>query len=114
MILPERVLGISGTMWMRFGRAILPIIVSMVAVNFSMISLLGKHAGFQRNVNFRDAALHLVDHRHHRGFGNFVDGKASGFEFLGAQAMSRNVDDIIYAAEDAEISIGGRTAPSAA
>ena len=36
MIFPERVLGMSGTMWTAFGRAILPIIVSIVRITLSI------------------------------------------------------------------------------
>src|ERR1700731_1107063 len=39
MIFPERVLGMSGTTWTAFGRAIFPIIVSISRVTFSPISL---------------------------------------------------------------------------
>src|ERR1700674_704107 len=38
MSLPERVLGMSGTMRTAFGRAILPIMVSIVRITFSVIS----------------------------------------------------------------------------
>jgi hypothetical protein len=37
--LPERVLGMSGTIYTVFGRAIFPIMVSIVSVTFSAISL---------------------------------------------------------------------------
>ena len=66
---------------------------------------LGKHAGLERNVNFGDAALDVVDHRNDGGFGNFMDGEACGFQFLGAEAMSGNVDDVVDAAEDAVVAI---------
>src|SRR5260370_20955641 len=39
MILPERVLGMSGTMWMVLGRAILPIMVSLVETTLSWMGL---------------------------------------------------------------------------
>ena len=115
MILPERVFGMSGHD-----------VNALRAGDFADHrldgggqllddELLWKHARFQRNVNFGNAALDVVHHRDHRGLGNFVDGQASGFEFLGAEPMSRNVNDIIYAAEDAVNNYrGGSTAPSAA
>ena len=46
MILPERVLGMSGTIQTFFGRAILPIRFSIAAETFSSISLLGLRPGF--------------------------------------------------------------------
>ncbi len=45
MIFPERVLGMSGTMWIIFGRAILPIMVSMVAITLSSTAFLGRMPG---------------------------------------------------------------------
>src|ERR1700761_2641365 len=47
MILPERVLGMSGTMWIFLGRAILPIMVSMVDMILSVMALLGWTPGFR-------------------------------------------------------------------
>ena len=69
--------------------------------------LLGQDAGLQRNVNFRHAALDFVHDRNDGGFGNFVDGEAGGFEFLGAEAMAGDVDDVIDAAEDAVVASRG-------
>src|SRR5262249_29907622 len=46
MIFPERVFGMSGTMWTFLGRAIFPIIVSIVETTLSTMSLLGAMPGF--------------------------------------------------------------------
>src|SRR3989442_15594356 len=46
IILPERVLGMSGTTWMDFGRAILPIMVSMVDFTLSWMALVVGTPGF--------------------------------------------------------------------
>ena len=47
MIFPERVLGMSGTIRTSFGRAILPIVVSIAWTTFSWITLLGVIPGFR-------------------------------------------------------------------
>jgi len=41
------------------------------------------------------------------GFGDFWDAKAGGFDFLGAEAMAGDVDDVVYPTEDAVVAVGG-------
>ena len=77
MILPERVLGMSGTIHTFFGRAILPISVSIASLTLSSISLLGAEAGLERDVHVDGPAPHLVDDRHDRRLGDLVDGQAA-------------------------------------
>src|SRR6266576_2251109 len=67
----------------------------------------GRNAGFQRDVDDRDAAFDFVDGRDDGGFGDFGDREAGGFDFLGAEAVARDVDDVIDAAEDAIVTVGG-------
>ncbi len=45
MILPDRVLGMSGTIQMFFGRAIFPISVSIALITFSTMPLRGTNPG---------------------------------------------------------------------
>src|SRR5216683_4674330 len=40
------------------------------------------------------------------GFGDLGDGEAGGFNFLGAEAVAGDVDDVIDAAQDAVVAIG--------
>ena len=108
MILPERVLGMSGTMWMRLGAGDFADHGFDGGSDFFLHSFAWKNAGLQRNVNFRHAAFDVVDNRNNGGFGDFGRRKAGGFEFLGAQAMAGDVDDIVDAAEDAVVAIGGQ------
>src|SRR5271157_2296909 len=68
--------------------------------------LLRKNARLERDVDFGDAALHLVHHGNNGGFGDFLDGEASGFEFLGAEAVAGDVDDVVHAAENTVVAVG--------
>ena len=63
MILPERVFGMSATIQTFFGRAILPISVSIASLTFCSISLLGVNPGLERDVHLDDLAAELVDDR---------------------------------------------------
>src|ERR1700719_2415417 len=63
---------------------------------------------FQRNINFRYAAFHFVHHRYDRGFRNFWNGEARGFQLLGAEPMARDVDDIVDAPENSVITVSGQ------
>src|SRR6266576_3254740 len=67
----------------------------------------GRNAGLQRDVDDRDAAFDFVDGRDDGGFGDFGDCEAGGFDFLGAEAVAGDVDDVIDAPEDAIVTVGG-------
>src|SRR6267142_7005909 len=67
----------------------------------------GKNAGFERDINFRHAAFHFVNDGNDGSFGDFGTGEASGFDLLGAEAVAGDVDDVIHAAEDAIVAVGG-------
>src|SRR5438874_2509109 len=62
----------------------------------------------QRNVNDRDAALHFVHCRNDGGFRNFRNREAKRLDFLGAEAVPGDIDDIIHAAEDAIVAVRGK------
>src|SRR5208282_2811232 len=68
--------------------------------------LFRKNAGLERDVDFGDAALHLVHDRNDGGFRDFGDGEAGGLEFLGAEAVAGDVDDVVHAAENAVVAVG--------
>src|SRR6266705_6134139 len=67
----------------------------------------GRNAGLQRDVDDRDAAFDFVHGRDDGGFGDFGNREAGGFDFLGAEAVAGDVDDVIDAAEDAIVTVGG-------
>src|ERR1700722_875228 len=67
-----------------------------------------KHAGLQGNVNFRDTAFDFVNDGDDGGFGDFGDAQAGRFDFLGAEAVTGDVDDVIHAAQDTVVAIGGK------
>src|SRR5882757_5792108 len=69
--------------------------------------LVGRQAGLDGDVDLGDAALDFVDDRNDSGFGDFWDAKAGGFDFLGAEAMAGDVDDVVYPTEDAVVAVGG-------
>src|SRR6266851_5054859 len=56
------------------------------------------NAGLQRDVDDGDAAFDFVHHGNNGGFGDFPDRKAGRFDFLGAEAVAGDVDDVIHAA----------------
>src|SRR5215467_15388019 len=67
-----------------------------------------QESGFQRNVDNGNAAFHFVHRRNHGGFGHFGNGEAGGFNFFGAEAVAGHVDDVIHAAENAIVAVGGK------
>ena len=69
--------------------------------------LVGLQPRLDGNINLRDAALDFIDHRNHRGLGNFRHGQARGFNFFCTQAMPGDVDYVIDAAQDAIVAVGG-------
>src|SRR5208337_3639908 len=68
--------------------------------------LFRKNAGLERDVDFGDAALHLVHDRNDGGFRDFGDGEAGGLEFLGAEAVAGDIDDVVHAAENSVVAVG--------
>src|SRR5467141_2653666 len=68
----------------------------------------GRNAGLQGDIDDRDAAFDFVNGGNDGGFGDFGDGEAGGFDFLGAEAVAGDVDDVIDAAEDAVVAVGGK------
>src|SRR5882762_3357082 len=66
-----------------------------------------RHARFNGDVHFRNAALDFVDDGNDGGFGDFRNAEAGGFDFFCAEAMAGDVDDVIHAAEDAVVAVGG-------
>src|SRR5882762_2233738 len=65
------------------------------------------NAGLQGDVDDGDAAFDFVDGGNDGGFGDFGDREAGGFDFLGAEAVAGDVDDVIDAAKDAIVTVGG-------
>ena len=106
MILPERVFGMSGTIHTFFGRAILPISVSIAVADLLLDLLARGEAGLERDVHLDDPAAELVDHRHRGGLGDLVDGEAGRLELLGAQPVPGDVDHVVDPAEDPEVAVG--------
>ena len=104
MILPDRVLGMSGTIHTFFGRAILPITVSIA------VDDLGLHpgrldAGLQRDVDLHHPAADVVDDRDGSGLGDLGDRQRRRLELLGAEAVTGDVDDVVDPAQDAEVAV---------
>src|SRR5205085_10864912 len=52
---------------------------------------------------FRYAAARFIRDRHHRCFGDLRHDEACGLQLLGAEAVTGDVDDVVDAAEDAEV-----------
>src|SRR5437773_463478 len=67
----------------------------------------GAIARLQRDVHLDDAAADLVDDRDRRGLGNLVDGDGRRLELLGSEPVPGDVDDVVDAAQDPEVAIGG-------
>src|SRR6266852_142190 len=67
--------------------------------------LTGLIAGLERDIDLGHAPLELVGDRDRRGFGDFWHRQARGLDLLGAEAMAGDVDDIVNAAQDAEVAI---------
>jgi len=65
------------------------------------------NAGLQGDIDDRNAAFDFVHGGNDGGFGDFGDREAGGFDFLGAEAVAGDVDDVIDAAEDAIVTVGG-------
>src|SRR5205814_4265919 len=70
-----------------------------------------RNGWLQREVHDWDAAFDFVHHGHHCGFGDFPNREASGFDFLGAEAVAGDIDDVIHPAEDAIVTVGGEHGP---
>ena len=68
---------------------------------------IGSHAGFDGDVDFGDAAFDFVDDGNDGGFGDFWNAETGGFDLFGAEAVAGDVDDVVDAAEDAVITVGG-------
>jgi hypothetical protein len=102
MILPERVLGMSGTIQTLRGLAIFPISLQMASEIFLANSSLASIPRFEGDVEIRLFALDFMVDRHHGGFGHLLHHQGGGFDLLGAQTMTGDVDDVIDAAQDAE------------
>src|SRR6266568_1244981 len=66
----------------------------------------GKNARLERNVHDWDAAFDFVYGRNDRRFGDLRKREAGRFDFLGTEAMARDVDDVVNATEDAVITVG--------
>src|SRR6266436_7374556 len=67
----------------------------------------GRNAGLQGDVDDRDTAFDFVDCGNDGGFGDFGDGEAGGFDFLGAEAVAGDVDHVVDAAEDPIVAVRG-------
>ena len=60
------------------------------------------------DIDFRNAAFDFVHDGHHRRFCHLRNRQAGGLNFLGAQAVAGYVDDVIHAAQNAEVSVDGK------
>jgi hypothetical protein len=67
----------------------------------------GRQSGFEGHVHLHRPAAELVHDGHGGGLGDLGHGQRGGFEFLGAQAVPGDVDDVVDPAEDAEVAVGG-------
>ena len=74
MIFPERVLGMSATIHTCFGRAILPIWVSIALATFSSMSLLGVNPGLSATYISTTRPRSSSITRDRRGLGDLLDG----------------------------------------
>ncbi len=107
MIFPDRVLGMSATIQMFFGRAILPISVSIALATFCSISRPRANPGLSDNVHLDRAAP-----------SSSITGTAAAsatsstvmqrrLELLGPEPVTGDVDHVVDAAEDPEVAVGG-------
>src|SRR5215467_1875821 len=62
----------------------------------------------QRNIHDGNAAFHFVNGRNHGSFRNLRNGEARGLDFFGAEAVARDVDDVVYTAQNAVVAVGGK------
>src|ERR1700688_4250973 len=76
--------------------------------DFVLHRFVGMDSGLERDIHNRHAAFDFVDDGNDGGLRDFRQGEASGLEFLGAQAMAGDVDDVIDAAENAVVAVGGK------
>src|SRR5579859_1721472 len=76
--------------------------------DFVLYCFVGMDSWFERDVHDRHAALDFVDDGNNGGFRDFRQGEASGLEFFGAEAVAGDVDDVIDAAENAVVAVGGK------
>src|SRR6266487_6114272 len=70
-----------------------------------------KNARLERNVHDWNAAFDFVDGGNDRRFGDLRKREAGRFHFLSAEAMARDVDNVVNAAEDAVVTIGSKNRP---
>ncbi|WTE65533.1 hypothetical protein OH775_01020 [Streptomyces sp. NBC_01615] len=105
MIFPERVLGMSGTTHNAGGPGDLADLALDGGGHLAFDLRAGRLAGFEGDVHLHRAAAQLVHDRYGGGLGDLLDGQRRGFEFLGAEAVSGDVDDVVDAAQDAEVAV---------
>ena len=98
----------SGTMWICLGARDFADHGFDRGDDFVFDGFRREDAGLQRNVDFRDAAFDFVDDGNDGSFGDFRDAEAGGFHFLGAEAVAGDVDDVVDAAENAVVAVGGK------
>src|ERR1039458_2077902 len=96
MIFPERVLGMSGTIQTFFGRATLPICVSIEALTFSSISGLAARPGW--------SATYISCTRPPTRWG--AQGRG-GVELVGPEPVTGDVDDVVDPAQYAVVAVVG-------
>ncbi len=114
MILPDRVFGMSGTIQTFFGRATLPIWISIAALTLSSISGLAESPGLEGDVHFDHPAADLVYHGDGGRLGHLGHGQHRRFELLRPEPVPGDVDDVVDAAEYAVVAVLGLHGPVAA
>ena len=105
MIFPDRVLGMSGTIQTFFGRAILPISVSIAGGHLVCHLVARLVSRLERDVHLDHPAADVVDHRNRGGLGDLGHGQRGGLELLGAQPVPGHVDDVVDPAQDPDVAV---------
>ena len=104
MILPERVLGRSGTSWMWSGVAIGPISVAHVTAQDRHGVVAGLGAGLEDDVGVDALTLDVVREADDRGLGDQRVRYERGLDLGGTHAVTGDVDDVVDATHAASSS----------
>ena len=98
----------SGTIHTFFGRAILPISVSIAVADLAARSpCSASKPGLSETYISTDPAADVVDHRDRGRLGDLRHGERGRLDLLGAQPVPGHVDHVVDPAEDPEVAVGG-------
>ena len=112
MILPERVFGRSAVKMMSSGFAMAPIFLPTCARSSSEQLRAGRRPLTQRDERGHRLAFEVVRAAHDRGLGDARVIHERAFELHRADAMPRDVQHVVDAAEEPQVAVLSRLAPS--